>query len=59
MLRRSSPIIESCSPGPYIKLFARGDRQGWDMWGTQADAEYELTWNTYKNHTAWGVYAAE
>ena len=45
------PIIESCSPGPYIELFARGDRAGWAMWGNQADAEYEPTWSTYKNHT--------
>lgn len=45
------PIIESCSPGPYLELFARGDRKGWDMWGNQADADYEPDWNTYKNHT--------
>lgn len=45
------PIIEQCSPGPYIELFARGDREGWAMWGNQATAEYEPTWNTYKNHT--------
>lgn len=45
------PIIEACSPGPYIELFARGDRQGWDVWGNQATAEYEPTWNTYANHT--------
>jgi len=45
------PIIENCSSGPYIELFARGDRAGWDMWGNQADANYEPTWNTYKNHT--------
>lgn len=45
------PIIEQCSPGPYLELFARGDREGWDMWGNQAVASYEPTWNTYKNHT--------
>lgn len=45
------PIIERCSPGPYLELFARGDRKGWDMWGDQADADYEPTWDTYKNHT--------
>lgn len=45
------PIIENCSAGPYLELFARGDRQGWDMWGNQADALYEPSWNTYKNHT--------
>ena len=45
------PIIERCSSGPRIELFARGDRDGWDMWGNQADASYEPTWSTYANHT--------
>ena len=44
-------ILEQCSRPPYIELFARGDREGWDMWGNQADASYEPTWNTYSNHT--------
>jgi len=44
-------IIEQCSSGPYLELFARGDREGWDMWGNQANSDYEPTWNTYKNHT--------
>ncbi len=45
------PLIEACSMGPRIELFARGDRNGWDMWGNQADESYEPTWNTYANHT--------
>ena len=45
------PIIEACSPGPYLELFARGDRLGWDMWGNQAVESYEPTWSTYANHT--------
>ena len=45
------PIIEACSPGPYLELFARGDRRGWDMWGKQAKEDYEPTWSTYANHT--------
>lgn len=44
-------IIEACSAGPRIELFARGDREGWDMWGNQATADYEPTWSTYANHT--------
>jgi N6-adenosine-specific RNA methylase IME4 len=27
------PIIEACSPGPYIELFARHKRAGWKQWG--------------------------
>lgn len=45
------PLLERCSQGPRIELFARGDREGWDMWGNQADASYEPTWATYSNHT--------
>lgn len=45
------PIIERCSSGPYLELFARGCRSGWDTWGDQALSDYEPTWSTYKNHT--------
>jgi N6-adenosine-specific RNA methylase IME4 len=30
------PIIESCSWGPYLELFARTKRQGWTVWGNEA-----------------------
>ncbi len=30
-------IIESCSPGPYLELFARYPRDGWSVWGSEAD----------------------
>lgn len=30
-------IIESCSPGPFLELFARGTRPGWHGWGFEAD----------------------
>jgi N6-adenosine-specific RNA methylase IME4 len=47
-------IIEACSPGPYLELFARGDRKGWFGWGNQADDSYEPTWKTYANHSQSG-----
>ena len=28
-------IIESCSPGPYLELFARHGREGWVQWGNE------------------------
>lgn len=28
-------IIEQCSPGPYLELFARFQRDGWDQWGNE------------------------
>jgi len=28
-------LIERCSPGPYLELFARFEREGWDQWGNE------------------------
>ena len=53
-------IIEACSPGPYLELFARGTRKGWATWGNQAGADYRPTWTTYAHHSAAGrIIAAE
>lgn len=43
-------IIESCSSGPYLELFARGPREGWHVWGNQSE-EYMPSWDTYANHS--------
>jgi N6-adenosine-specific RNA methylase IME4 len=45
-------IIEACSPGPRIELFARGIRAGWRHWGDQADDGYRPTWKTYAYNSA-------
>jgi N6-adenosine-specific RNA methylase IME4 len=45
-------IIESCSPGPYLELFARGVRPNWTNWGDQADIGYEPSWKTYAHNSA-------
>ena len=29
-------VIEACSPGPYLELFARHPRAGWTQWGNEA-----------------------
>jgi len=34
------PIIEQCSPGPYLELFNRVPKEGWTCWGDQT-GEYE------------------
>ena len=44
-------LIQDCSPGPYLEMFARGVRAGWDMWGNQADETYEPTWDTYAHNS--------
>lgn len=40
-------LIEACSPGPYLELFARGEREGWTLWGNQANEAYMPDWPTY------------
>ena len=30
-------LIEACSPGPYLEMFARYARPGWASWGAEAD----------------------
>jgi N6-adenosine-specific RNA methylase IME4 len=53
------PIIEACSPGPHLELFARGTRPGWALWGNQADETYAPTWDTYANHSQSNVVSIE
>jgi N6-adenosine-specific RNA methylase IME4 len=43
-------LIESCSPGPRLELFARGNRARWASWGNQAES-YAPDWPTYNNHS--------
>ena len=43
-------IIEACSSGPYLELFARGTRPGWMAWGHQSE-DYDITWVTYAHNS--------
>jgi N6-adenosine-specific RNA methylase IME4 len=35
-------IVERCSPGPYLELFARRTRPGWDVWGNEVSSNVAL-----------------
>ena len=35
-------IIEQCSPGPYLELFARHPRSGWSQWGDEHGQKQEM-----------------
>lgn len=52
-------VIESCSPGPYLEMFARGTRLNWTTWGSQADDGYVPTWKTYAYNSQLNRIAAE
>ena len=43
-------VVESCSPGPYLELFARGKRKNWSVWGDQSE-DYTISWETYPHHS--------
>lgn len=47
-------LIEGCSHGPFLELFARGNRPNWTSWGNQAE-KYAPTWSTYSNHSQNGI----
>ena len=44
------PIIEACSLGPRLELFARGSRKGWQVFGDQS-SDYFPARDTYANHS--------
>lgn len=50
-------IIENCSWGPYLELFGRGRRDGWTVWGNQAEDDYKPSWPTYAHNSS--IPAAE
>jgi N6-adenosine-specific RNA methylase IME4 len=52
-------IIEACSRGPYLEMFARGKRKSWETWGNQADDGYMPDWPTYAYHSQICRVAAE
>lgn len=35
-------LVEKASPGPYLEMFARSQRLGWDTWGDQALNHVEM-----------------
>lgn len=49
------PIIEGCSKGPFLELFAREKRKGWTVWGNQAPTAEE----TFTGPTHGRAYCAE
>jgi len=43
-------LIQRCSPGPYLELFARQRVPGWEQWGDEVDT-YEQTRPVYPAYT--------
>jgi N6-adenosine-specific RNA methylase IME4 len=34
-------IIEACSPGPYLEMFARQRKEGWVNWGNEVEKKWQ------------------
>ncbi|CAN5850476.1 hypothetical protein BH24CHL6_BH24CHL6_12180 [soil metagenome] len=43
-------IVEECSPGPFLELFARYPRPGWSAWGDEADPTVTPKGRTHKGY---------
>ncbi|MEY2116488.1 MULTISPECIES: MT-A70 family methyltransferase [Rhodanobacter] len=44
-------LIEDCSPGPYLELFARHAHLGWTVWGAESAATVEPRGKQHKGYT--------
>lgn len=42
------PLIEACSPGPYLELFARNPQRGWTQWGNEVVENPEASADDFK-----------
>jgi N6-adenosine-specific RNA methylase IME4 len=47
-------LIQDCSPGPYLELFARQRPPGWTAWGDQVDT-YEQTRPVHRGYSHGGA----
>ncbi len=43
-------LIESCSPGPYLEMFARYPRAGWQTWGDESSVEVLPRGRVHRNY---------
>ncbi len=44
------PLIEACSPGPYLELFARHPPPGWTAWGAESSPDIQPRGRQHKGY---------
>lgn len=44
-------LIEDCSPGPYLEMFARHARPAWTVWGAESAPDVEPRGKQYKGYS--------
>ncbi|SNR39033.1 MT-A70 family methyltransferase [Blastococcus mobilis] len=47
-------LIEACSPGPFLEMFARYPRDGWQVWGNEAADDVQPRGQRHRGY-AWDV----
>ncbi len=50
-------LIESCSPGPYLEMFARQAAPGWTAWGDESDVDVRPRGRVHKGYTGGEIEA--
>lgn len=43
-------LIEDCSPGPFLEMFARHPREGWSVWGDESAEDVVPRGKTYRGY---------
>jgi len=44
-------LIEACSPGPFLEMFARSSREGWESWGNEAHDDTAQRGKTHRGYS--------
>lgn len=44
-------LIEQCSPGPFLEMFARHPHEGWVVWGDESSEKVAPRGKSYKGYT--------
>lgn len=52
-------LIESCSPGPYLEMFARYPQPHWKCWGAEADEEVVPQGKQYSGYAGGSIEIPE
>lgn len=50
-------LIESCSPGPYLEMFARQAMPGWTAWGDESGTDTQPRGRTHKGYAGGAIEA--
>lgn len=51
-------LIESCSPGAYLEMFARHPRENWTVWGDESAAEITPRGTVHKGYAGGEIFPA-